>query len=166
MVLMKKVLVFFFLISFSGCTWGNYGTLATKTTYTETAMIVDVYSVGMQVRPQSMDGGASLGNRHAVYIYPCPKGNQNHTDSGWSFFKVTLPEKDPVARVNSTYGLDFEAAPDLTRFSLGYSDQIITNGPKPGESRIVKLDFDRKNIKLTDVSVKEGLYDPEQSSCF
>ena len=148
-----------------GCALGNYGSLASKVTYTETAMIVETYMVGFQVRPDSFDGGATLGHRRSVFIFPCSLKGDLPEEPEWHWFYAPLPEKAPFTSIRSVYGLDLETSESQNRFTLGYSDKWETRGPRPGESMLARVFFDRRSPESAQILVKESLDGPTLQTC-
>lgn len=161
----RAVLFLILLFCFSGCAVGPYGTVVSKVTYTDSAMVIDLYSFGFQLRPGGYDGGASLGQRHAVYIFPCSLKEERTKKEGWHWFNASLPEPAPLVRATSVYGLELETSPQRRRMALGYSDQIETLGPRAGESAIAEILYDREIPEKTRVFFKEKLDGPPINTC-
>lgn len=128
-------------------------------------MVVEVYSLGVHLRPGGFDGGASIGHRQAVYIFPCSVEELRENGAGWHWFHAPLPDGTPLTRAVSSYGLEMETTPYQRRVALGYSDQIETIGPEPGDSILARVFFDREYPEKTHVFLKEKLDEPQISLC-
>ncbi len=154
--LTKHILSFSLAINLllAGCTVGNHGTLIAKYTTTDTVTVLDVYSVGFQVRPTGVDLGATLGYRHATYVF----SNTDTLDptglSDWHWFNSPWPSGELVMRGNSSLGVEMQATEQIGRLTVGYINQLITVGPAPGESKIVRLYYNRKRPKETYLYLK------------
>ncbi len=137
----------------SGCALGNYGTLAARATYTPTAVVIDTFVLGGQIRPGSNDLGASVGYRTASYIFPRAETSLTEPSVEWSFFHVPQFPGKPVTRANTTLGLEVQATPEISGINLGYWDQVLTVDPKPEQSKIVNLFYIRGQPQQTILTV-------------
>jgi hypothetical protein len=155
----------------SGCTFGNYGSLVTRYTQTETATIMDVYSVGLQMRTDQLDRGATLGYRRASYIYirdsnidsskdkNCwlsfnSEGVEPSTKTEWCLFQSPTLDAEMRTRASTSAGIELQYTKELQRVNMGYLDQAITVGPKPNESIVYKLDYIRNEPEKTKLFFK------------
>ncbi len=139
---LKYFTIFILVICFSSsCSVGNYGTLVGRYTYTPTAVVVDVYSIGAQIRTDSIDKGFSLGARNATYLFPKPKGETRSGEQEWKFFRAPLPEGEVGAIKRANLGIEAEMLDLFNKFNVGYSDNLIVVGPSFGDSRVVHLDY-------------------------
>ena len=148
----------------SGCAIGNYGSVISRQTYTCSAKIVEVASMGLHIRPDPVDRGVSLGLRSAHYIFPNTEHKSPSDSTGWKFF-ANLPKEEPVTRTNTSIGLELQLVPDLYHLSGGYWDQVITYGPPPDVSKVIMVFYNRNNPQLTFVSIKEGINDSQEENC-
>ncbi len=136
-------LIIFVLIANSNlaCSLNNYGTLVGRYTYTPTAVVVDVYSLGAQIRTDSIDKGFSLGARNATYLFPKPEGETRSGEQEWKLFRAPLPKGEVGAIKRANLGIEAETLDVFNKFNLGYSDNFIVVGPSFEESRVVHLDY-------------------------
>jgi len=133
-----------------GCAIADYGTLAGRYTYTPDALVLDVYSVGAQVRTLAKDRGATLGFRRSTYIIPAEEGTPFEPKTEWRWGHVPHPAGgDFYTQANRSVGLELQNTPHLSQIVLGYHDQVLTLGPGPGESWIYILDYDREHPENT-----------------
>ena len=138
----KHFIVFILAMSFStGCSIGNYGTLVGRYTYTPTAVVVDVYSLGGHVRTDPIDKGFSFGVRNATYLFPKPEGEIRSGEQKWSLFNFSLPKGEVGAVKRANLGIEAQTLDLFNKFNIGYSDNFIVVGPGFGDSRIVHLDY-------------------------
>ena len=132
-------------LTLPACTLANYGTLLSRRTTTHGAEIVEVFALGAQLRPLGFDTGLSLGYRHAAYIFPLAVANNDRPRTEWAWFRVPALAGAPLLRASTSLGLETQFTPGIKRCTLGYLDQILTDGGGPGESRIVKLHYERRD---------------------
>lgn len=141
-------------LALAGCAVGNYGTLVARSTHTATALVVDVYSIGVHVRPFPPDAGASAGYRRASFVFPrtseaAPAG------AGWQWFGATLPQGPPLLTSATVVGVETQASSHVTRFTLGYIDRVLTISPGGEVSRLVEIHYDRRDPRRTHVHIEE-----------
>lgn len=142
----------------TGCTCGGIGTLAARRTLTPSAEVVEVYAVGLQLRPALFDGGATAGWRRAIYFYPRAArdgagARQDEPQSSWSWFTVSLPSSRPAVRGNTTLGMELQATKEIQRLAVGYQDQLLTVGPRPDQSQTFDFFYVRTNPSLTRLEI-------------
>lgn len=144
-------------VSLCGCSLGSYGTLVARYTYTASAVVIDVYTGGIDVRPIGPDAGVTAGYRRASYIF----ARQPDADGGpaprttWHWLSAPWPDGEPIVRGATVFGVDAQITPELRRFTGGYLDQLLTIGPRADESRIVEIYYDRDDPLRTYVSVTQ-----------
>lgn len=157
----------------SGCTIGNYGSLLTRYTHTDTATVMDIYSLGAQVRTFKPDRGATLGYRRATYIFVKENRGEHkqnnscflsipweiendkaHPRTEWCLFQSPLLKAEMLTRASTSTGIEVQSTPEIKRLNVGYLDQAITVGPELGESMIYKLDYKRNEPEKTKVFLK------------
>ena len=126
-----------FLFGQAGCAVGNYGTLVSRTTYTETAKVVDVYALGAYLRPAEMDRGFTLGYRKATYIYPNKEKLQPKSELRW--FRADVPENKSRTQLNSTAGVEIQMTSNVRRIAAGLLREFWIVGSRSDESRVFKL---------------------------
>ncbi len=145
----------------TGCSVGNMGTLMSRKTFTDTATVLEVYSLGLQLRPEAFDRGASFGVRHAAYIFPCTNAKTGADEGkGWEWFRFKWPDaEDPVTRTNSTWGVEAQTMPEMNRLSAGYQDQVVTIDRHPEESKLVRISYNRSDPKSAYLWIKKGVKD-------
>ncbi len=160
-ILKQTGLIILVSLIFGGCAVGNYGTLLSRKTFTDTATVVEVYSLGLQLRPEAFDRGASFGVRHAAYIFPCTQGKGGANEGeGWEWFRFKWPEaEDLVTRTNSTWGLEAQTMPEMNRLAAGYQDQVVTVDRHPEESKLVRISYNRSDPKSASLWIKKGVKD-------
>jgi hypothetical protein len=137
-----------------GCSVGNYGTLLARYTYTDTAVVLDSYTIGLQLRPQGPDGGLSLGYRRASYVFPRAAEQPEPTTVVWRCFAAPWPPGSLVTRGITTLGMEIQATPDMSRITLGYLDQMLTAGPPPGASQVVSVFYNRNQPHRTHIFIR------------
>jgi hypothetical protein len=138
----------------SGCAVGNYGMLLARYTYTDSAVVIDVYSAGIHVRPTGADQGATAGYRRASYIFVRNDGGTQPSTSTWRWFRTPWPSASPIIRASTSWGVEIQITPEISRLVLGYLDQMITVGPGSHESKVVQLYYNRAMPTLTYVNIQ------------
>lgn len=124
-----------------GCAIGSYGALLTRQTHTPTAMVVDLYSLGLHVRPSQPDAGVSAGYRRTSYVYPRPRGDHRSSGTAWRWFGVALPTTPPLLTAATVLGLEAQATPHVRRVALGYVSYALLLGPTVDDSRVVDIRY-------------------------
>lgn len=143
----------------TGCTCGGVGTLVARRTLTPSAEVVEVYTVGLQLRSTAFDGGATAGWRRAIYFYPraVAEGAERKLEEpqpSWNWFKVSLPSSCPAVRGNTSVGIELQATKEIQRLALGYQDQLLTVGPRPDQSQTFSFFYVRTNPALTRLQIQ------------
>lgn len=159
----------------SGCAIGDYGSLVSRYTHTKTATVMDVYSLGLQMRTFQHDRGATLGYRRSSYIFiqdnssakanvqncwmafSWPGDAENDASdikTEWCLFQSPTLDTEILTRASTSAGIELQYTKELKRLNMGYLDQTITVGPKTNESIVYKLDYTRNEPKKTKVFFK------------
>jgi hypothetical protein len=113
--------------SFLGaCTYDHIGTLAGRYTVCDDAVLLDVYAIGIDLRPQPTLLGLSLGYCHVSYIFdPTTIGSEIHPGS-WIFCRIPHPHAVPIANCAMNIGLDMEANPAVAGFQVGFDSTFFS----------------------------------------
>lgn len=152
----KDVTMYFIALSLtslvaSGCAIGNVGMLASRVTTTQSAKVIDVFSVGGWLRNSSFDRGASLGYRSATYVLP--NDTNQETGQKWSFFVAPILQDKPLCVGSTMIGIEAQNSNFAQGASIGYKQTLTTVGPTLGESVVIQLRFDRNDPTKTFVDV-------------
>lgn len=123
----------------TGCACGRFGTLAQRRTVTETAEVIDVYGVGVVLRPWGVDAGLALGWQHATYIYPRLREDGTWEGARWSFGWVPHRRADPFFLALSGVGAGVVKYPTILQTYVGFRMDAFTFAASDGESRVVKF---------------------------
>jgi len=102
----------------AACTIDNVGLLAAYQTHADGAVVIDVYSVGGDLRTSGGDAGLSAGAVRRSYVFS--SDGVPPADDGWHFLTYPLPPSDPVALNATVIGLDVRAAAPEPGITLGY----------------------------------------------
>ena len=136
------------LLLFSGCACHRYGTLVARRVEVPGAVVLDIHALGFWLRPAGHDAGLSAGYRRATYVIP--HGDRAGVLSeGWSWFHVPAFAVVPLAMAQTSFGLEVQALAGWRRVSVGYLDQVITDGGPADDSREVRLHLDRRDLRRT-----------------
>lgn len=125
----------------TGCACGRVGTLAARRTLTASAEVVDVYGFGALLRPGGVDGGGTLGWRHATYIYPRLATGAGEESVDWTWGWVPEPRATPFFLVARSLGGEVALFPDLLQAHLGFRMDAFTFAAAAGESRVVNFTY-------------------------
>jgi hypothetical protein len=112
------------------------------------AEIVDVFAIGLLVRPSDFDCGLTFGYRHATYIYPLRDVFQEK-DSKWFYFHGPALERSPLLRATTSFGFEAQLTPEVKRCTVGYLDQLLIDGGNAEKSKTVKLHYERNRPART-----------------
>lgn len=153
-VYISQVVAVGIVFACAGCSIGNYGTLLARYTYTDTAVVMDSYNIGLQLRPQGPDGGWTLGYRRASYVLPRTEEQPEPTAVVWRCCYAPWPSGSLVMRGTTTLGMELQVTSDISRMTLGYLDQMITAGPPPGGSQAVRIFYNRNQPHLTHIFIQ------------
>jgi len=130
-----------------GCAIDNVGTLAAQVTHAESAVVVDLYTIGAHLRTSAEDRGLTLGfgRRSSVFA---PESAAT-VPAGWHLFWVPLPPVAPIVRHGTSLGLDVRAGPVAYGITVGL--RVATElGPIPHDAQIVlALDYTPAQPGLT-----------------
>lgn len=111
----------FFLLS--ACAIDNYGLLAANVTHADGAIVIDVYTVGGQLRTAAADPGLTIGGSKRSYVFARDAGES--PAPGWHYFRVPLPGTLPVALDSRSLGLDIRSAAPNFDVALGYHETTV-----------------------------------------
>lgn len=123
----------------AACSVDGYGLSATRVSQGDGALVVEVYSLGANLRLQSGDQGFGLGASRRSYVFPAAQAAK--LAPGWHYFLIDLPALPPVAMRGTSYGLDLQAGPAQTGLSLGFSETILASQPPAEASLLMQLSF-------------------------
>src|ERR1700756_4407346 len=91
----------------SSCSVDSYGLVAANVSAADGAVIVDVYSIGANLRTRADDPGISLGAAKRSYVFPAAAGG--NLAPGWHYLWASLPERNSVAQDTQSVGLDLRS---------------------------------------------------------
>lgn len=138
------------LAGLPACSVDGYGLSATRVSQGDGAMVVEVYSLGANLRLQSGDQGFGLGASRRSYVFPANAATA--LTPGWHYFLTDLPALPPVAMRGTSYGLDLQAGPAQSGISLGFSETILASQPPAQGSLQMQLSFHPDLPALTRLS--------------
>ncbi|MBM3223663.1 MAG: hypothetical protein FJZ47_07685 [Candidatus Tectomicrobia bacterium] len=147
-IALGTVLLLAQVLAGTGCTLGSSGTLVARYTYTDTAVVLDRYMLGAQLRLQGPDGGATLGYRRASYVFARTGAPSNPPPVVWRYFHAPWPAGRLLLRGTTTIGLECQMTSEVHRLTLGYLDQLVTAGPAPDVSQVVHIFYQRHQPHL------------------
>ncbi len=107
----------------SACAVDDMGFIAAEFTEGEGALVVDVYSLGGQLRTRSDDAGFTLGVQRRSYVFP--RDAKDSPDPGWQFFWLSLPETEVVAIDTRILGLEVWTTSSEASLALGFKASTI-----------------------------------------
>ena len=96
----------------------NVGLLAAYQTHADGAVVIDVYSVGADLRTGGGEAGLSAGAIRRSYVFPSE--DVPSAEDGWHFLTYPRPATDPVAVNATVIGLDVRATTPEPSITLGY----------------------------------------------
>jgi hypothetical protein len=150
----------------SGCAMASYGPLLARYTYTASAVVVDVYTGGLDVRPVGPDAGTTIGVRRTSYVFarhaPC---DSDATGTVWRWLYAPWPAERPIVIGATAVGVDAYATPATQRISVGYADRVLTLGPPADASVIAEVRYDRLAPQRTYVSITREDEDASPKTC-
>lgn len=125
----------------TGCACGRYGTVVARRTLTPTAEVIEVYGFGALLRPGGVDGGFTLGWRHATYI--CPRLSRDEPEDGarWTFGLVPELRAEPFFLAATSIGGDVVKYPTVLQAHVGIRTDAFTFAAQADESRVVAFRY-------------------------
>ena len=124
-----------------GCACGRIGTLAARRTITASAEIIDVYAFGALLRPRAVDGGFTLGWRHATYIYPRLAGDGAEEGARWTFGWAPQRDETPFFLAARSLGGEVASLPGVLHAHAGFRADAFTFAARADESRTVLFSY-------------------------
>lgn len=128
------------LFAVAGCAVDGTGALAARVTHAHEAVVVDIYTLGAQLRTRSDDRGLSIGVARRSYVFP--SDDSEGPSRGWHLFHVPLPEEESVAQHHTTLGLDLRGGPVDVGATLGLRSTTILLRQKLDRPTIVAIDYE------------------------
>jgi hypothetical protein len=151
---LKVALLVPLLATLSSCAIGSTGVVTARHTRTPTAIVVDLYTFGLQVRPSAFDGGATLGYRHVTYVYPRGESRYGEASRDREWLHCNLPAGAPLLLASRSVGLELQGTRQVSRLSFGYLSQTMLTSPVPAyESCLLQLDYAPAQPENTFVAV-------------
>ncbi len=142
-----------FAIATASCACGRLGTLAQRRTMTKDAEVSDVYGVGALLRMRGVDGGFTLGWRHATYIYPRVSSDGAAEGTRWTIGWVPRHTADPFFLAIRSVGAEVAKYPAELRAHVGFRMDAFTFAACIGESRVVKFSYRPSSPRQTRLSM-------------
>ncbi|MCE9610735.1 MAG: hypothetical protein K8R23_11125 [Chthoniobacter sp.] len=125
----------------TGCACGRYGTVAARRTLTKTAEVIDVYGFGALLRPGGVDGGFTLGWRHATYIGPRLSHDETDVCARWTFGLVPEMCAEPFFLAATSLGGEVVKYPTVLQAQVGLRTDAFTFAAHADESRVVAFRY-------------------------
>ena len=137
----------------ASCACGRFGTLAQRRTITGDAEVSDVYGVGALLRMQGVDGGFTLGWRHATYIYPRLPGDGAVEGVRWTFGWVPPRRADPFFLAICSVGAEVAKYPDVLQAHAGFRMDAFTFAACSRDSRVVSFFYEPGSPEKTRLTI-------------
>lgn len=125
----------------TGCACGRYGTVAARRTLTQTAEVIEVYGFGALLRPGGVDGGFTLGWRHATYICPRISRDEAAASPRWTFGIVPELRVEPFFLAATSIGGEVVKYPTVLQAHVGIRTDAFTFAARADESRVVSFRY-------------------------
>ena len=125
----------------TGCACGRFGTLAQRRTVTGNAEVIDVFGVGALLRVGGVDGGFTVGWRHATYVYPRLKEDGAAEGMRWNFGWLSRRRAEPFFLAVRSVGVAITKYPAVLQAHVGFRTDAFTFAACSGESRVVKFSY-------------------------
>lgn len=126
-------------VAASGCSIDSYGLVAANVTRADGALVVDVYSLGANLRTHADDPGLTLGAAKRSYVFPLAAGAG--LAPGWHYLWATLPERPAVAQNMQSLGLDLRSGAAGVGVTLGYGETAILAQADDAASFVLQLTY-------------------------
>lgn len=144
---LPTALLWGFALGSAGCAIGPYGAIVARYTYTPTAMVAEIYSVGAIY--QVIESTAILGVNKSVYVYPATAGLRPSPE--WHFGRASLRETAPLCRSSTTFGIEADGTSYRYGIVAGFFSQTISQTLR--ESGLLRLVYDADHKERTYVDV-------------
>lgn len=141
-------------LALSGCASGEAGMVASRTTSTPHALVVDAYTLGVSASLNPNTAGGNIGYRHTAYLYTHRPGDPESGTGRWIFFRTPLPRREPVAIAIETGGLDLPLNSSSAGFGFGLQNHFFMRIPVT-QSAVIRLHYKPSALAETRVENSE-----------
>jgi hypothetical protein len=87
----------------AGCAIDTLGTLGSRVTHAESAVVVDLYTLGAHLRTRADDRGLTIGLARRSYVFTAERAGD--LPSGWHLLRTRLPPVPPIAQHAASLGV-------------------------------------------------------------
>jgi len=141
--------------SAAGCAFDDVGLVAAEVTRTDSAVVVDAYSIGAYLRTRADDPGVSIGYSRHSYLFT--RDELPEAAAGWHYLSIPLGDKPAHVTDSRVAGLDVRTGARETSVAIGYA-AVTTIAQIPSDDSVVMaVDYAPDRPELTRlVYKKEG----------
>lgn len=141
-------------LSCMGCAVGPVGVLPTRHTTTETALVIDRYSLG-RLRVGGEVPGLNLGPHRTSLVYSRSDVDPNRVHekgTHWTFLPGRSIDAESVCRAKSWSGLEIETSQFNPQLAIGMGTSMLTVIDARGAGEVRQVHYDPANPSTTFVS--------------
>jgi hypothetical protein len=135
----------------AGCAIDTLGTLGSRVTHAESAVVVDLYTLGAHLRTRADDRGLTIGLARRSYVFTAESAGV--LAPGWHLLRVPLPPAAAVAQHVASLGLEARAGPVDYGLMLGLRVATVLARAPAGTDVTLALDYTPANPELTRLQV-------------
>jgi hypothetical protein len=134
-----------------GCAIDTLGTLGSRVTHAESAVVVDLYTVGAHLRTRADDRGLTIGLARRSYVFAVE--DAGNVSPGWHLVWAPLPASAAVAQHVASLGLEARAGPVDYGLTLGLRAATVIARVPRGTDMALALVYTPAHPELTRLQV-------------
>jgi hypothetical protein len=123
----------------SGCAVDGFGAVAARATAADEAVVIDIYTIGAQLRTRPDDAGLGVGWARRSYVFDAAEARG--VAPGWHYFSAPLPRWRAAATYGTQLGLDLDRDVDRVGITLGLRSRAAIAPVPSDQAAVVELDF-------------------------
>jgi hypothetical protein len=122
-----------------GCAINATGALVSRVTPADSAVVIDLYTLGAHVRTRAEDPGLTIGLARRSYVYAAEDAGK--ISPGWHLLRAPLPAAAAVAQHVASLGLEARVGPIDYGLSLGLRVATLIAPVPRGTDMALALDY-------------------------
>jgi hypothetical protein len=121
------------------CAIDRAGSVAARVTQTDSAVVMDLYTLGAHLRPRAADRGLTIGLAQRSYVFAVE--DARHVSPGWHLLWAPLSPVAAVAQHVASLGLEARAGPVDYGLTLGLRVATEMARVSRGDALTLALDY-------------------------
>jgi hypothetical protein len=134
-----------------GCAIDRVGSVAAHVTRADSAVVVDLYTLGGHLRTRGEDRGLTIGLARRSYVFAVEDAKT--ASAGWHLLYAPMPPVAAVAQHVASLGLEARAGPVDYGLTLGLRVATVIARVPRGSDMALALDYTPAHPELTRLHV-------------